>query len=807
MKSFFTKSMLSVLAVLLVAGSFAPQGSANASGSEPAELFGSYDLSSSDSVTVIVELDEPSLLEAKHTGKGQTKGNLQQSREQVKEALASISPDSEVSREYDTVFSGFSVEIAQEDIASLLAVDGVQAVYEDVHYYANEFDPELIDEESFSPAMMDSAPFIGAPEVWEDLGVTGEGITVAIIDTGVDYTHPDLESSFGDYLGYDFVDNDDDPNEGPGQYHGTHVAGTVAADGGPNGEGIVGVAPDADLVSYRVLGPNGGTTQDVVASIELAVQDGVDVMNLSLGNSLNDADFATSIALDWAMREGVVAVVANGNSGPNNWTVGSPGTSRDAISVGATQLPYDAYNADIFTSEGVSYPSAEIMGYPSVEELLSLDGEEFEFVHVGLAGPGDFDDVDVDGKIALIQRGEYPFVDKAANAKENGAVGAIIYNNVAGVQPEVPGLAVPTIMTTLEDGQKLLAELEAGNNTVTFDIEFDQEVPESMAGFSSRGPAAPTFMIKPDVSAPGVGIISTMPEAFGYYASLQGTSMAAPHVAGVAALILEATPERTPQQVKAAIMNTAEPVLDRDGNPYPFNSQGAGSVRPYDAITTETLVSPGSHTFGVFDKDNGRQTERNHFEVTNLSDERKSYEIDVTFHDGEDHINVNTSNNLNVQPGRTQKVNTVVQINASALEAGYYEATITLTHGDEVIEVPSIAFVMEPDYPRVTHLFLGVNPDGTIAGEAYLPGGAEYFQLQVYEEDTVNLVDIPFTTENLSAGYFQFTWDGLKADGSELAPGAYDLYAFALKSGQGNHAYGGTLTIEENGEIELDLAQ
>ena len=100
-----------------------------------------------------------------------------------------------------------------------------------------------------------------------------------------------------------------------------------------------------------------------------AVQDGADVMNLSLGNSLNDPDYATSIALDWAMAEGVVAVTSNGNSGPANWTVGSPGTSRDAIAVGATQLPYNEYNSTITTTGGVSYPSAKVMGFPSDKAL------------------------------------------------------------------------------------------------------------------------------------------------------------------------------------------------------------------------------------------------------------------------------------------------------------------------------------------------------------------------------------------------------------------------------------------------------
>src|SRR5690606_5772272 len=249
----------------------------------------------------------------------------------------------------------------------------------------------------------------------------------------------------------------------------------------------------------------------------------------------------TSIALDWAMAEGVVAVTSNGNAGPNNWTVGSPGTSRDAISVGATQLPYNVYNASISTTEGIEYPSAKVQGFPSDDELLALNEKEFEFVHVGYGAPEDFVGKDLNGKIALISRGAgIAFVDKATAAKEAGAVGAIIYNNVEGETPDVPGMAVPTIKTTLEDGNKLLDELAKGNNKISFTIEFSKGVGETVADFSSRGPVTGTWMIKPDVSAPGVNITSTIP---GGYGAKQGTSMASPHVAGAAALLLQAHPE------------------------------------------------------------------------------------------------------------------------------------------------------------------------------------------------------------------------------------------------------------------------
>ncbi|WP_096440687.1 S8 family serine peptidase [Alteribacter populi] len=786
--------VFSFLALLLVTSTFAPFGSANNQRPlELAELFGNYDLSSSNDTTVIVELDEPSIVEAKHRGKGQTKGNLKRIRDNVKSDVHNAAPNSSVDREYDYVFSGFSVTLPQSELPSILGVEGVKAVYPDVEYQVDAHDFEEVDSESFSPAMFDSAPFIGADKAWEDLGITGKGVTVAIIDTGTDYTHPDLTHAFGDYKGWDFVDNNEDPQETPpgdprgsSTNHGTHVAGTVAA----NGQ-IKGVAPDADLLAYRVLGPGGsGTTENVVAGIERAVQDGADVMNLSLGNTLNSPDWATSIALDWAMAEGVVAVSSNGNSGPENWTVGSPGTSREAISVGATQLPYNVFNAEITTPGEVDYPSAKVMGHPSEEELLALNDGEYEFVHVGLGAEADFEGKDVDGKIALISRGDFAFVEKATNAKNAGAVGAIIYNNVAGEQPNVPGMAVPTIMTTLADGQALLAELEEGNNTVTFDIEFASAVGETMAAFSSRGPVMDTWMIKPDVSAPGVNITSTIPthnpdEPYGYGA-FQGTSMSAPHVAGAAALLLEAHSDWSVDNVKAALMNTAELMHDPDGNAYPHNTQGAGSIRVVDALNSETLVTPGSHSFGVFYKDQGKQVERQHFEITNLSDERKRYSVDIELHDGNDDIRVNTSNNLQVQPGKTQKVNMNVQVDAGKLDPGYYEATITLTHSDEVLRVPSILFVKEPDYPRLTGAFMGQEGDGYYVG-SYLPGGADVIEYDMYHfnasDGTIGqFLGTIHEDTNISAPTHEFSWDG-KINGADLPNGEYVLAVYVEQAG------------------------
>ncbi|MCM3175198.1 S8 family serine peptidase [Paenibacillus sp. MER 99-2] len=210
--------------------------------------------------------------------------------------------------------------------------------------------------------MKDTAPFIGAPEVW-DLGYKGNGIKVGVIDTGIDYEHPNLQEAYKG--GWDFVDNDNDPYEatyqewkvsgqpefnanGSAYYtsHGTHVAGTIAAREAGD-YGIVGVAPEADVYAYRVLGPYGsGQTSWVLGGIDRSVEDGMDVINLSLGNAANDPSYVTSVALNNAMLSGVTAVVASGNSGPNRYTLGSPGASAMAITVGNSTGPSQLITAN-----------------------------------------------------------------------------------------------------------------------------------------------------------------------------------------------------------------------------------------------------------------------------------------------------------------------------------------------------------------------------------------------------------------------------------------------------------------------------
>ena len=248
-------------------------------------------------------------------------------KSEIKQANINIT----LKREFKNVFNGFSADIFRSDREKIKGLPHVKAVY-----------PDSV----VSIALQDSVPLINATEVWQmkdsnNTFVTGENITVAIIDTGIDYMHPDLGSGFGPSYkvigGHDIYNSDPDPMDDNG--HGTHCAGIVAANGT-----LKGVAPSAKLMAYKVLSSDGwGYSSDIIAGIEMATDpdgnpttdDGADVISMSLGGSGNPDD-ALSQAVDTASDAGTVVVVAAGNGGPKERTVESPGCARKAITVGAT---------------------------------------------------------------------------------------------------------------------------------------------------------------------------------------------------------------------------------------------------------------------------------------------------------------------------------------------------------------------------------------------------------------------------------------------------------------------------------------
>ncbi len=206
--------------------------------------------------------------------------------------------------------------------------------------------------------MLDSSvPVIGVPQVWAQFGNRGEGVTVAIVDTGIDSDHPDFAGRITftqDFTGSGSAED--------GNGHGTHVASTVAGSGEASGGKYVGVAPGASLMAARVLGSDGGgRMSDVMAGVEWAAQNGADVINLSLGSDGNsDGKDALSAICNAAVDLGKVVVVAAGNAGPGSGTVGSPGAATKVITVGASD---DSDRMASFSSRG---PTADGRTKPDV---------------------------------------------------------------------------------------------------------------------------------------------------------------------------------------------------------------------------------------------------------------------------------------------------------------------------------------------------------------------------------------------------------------------------------------------------------
>ncbi len=270
---------------------------------------------------VLIELRARPLLDRVVRGKGEVvaaqQDQLAQDLRAIDVRILSATP-AQITRRYQLLFSGVAATVTPEAERQIRKLTYVSAVHEDTEVHAT---------------LNESVPLIGAPTIWSSYGVTGAGVKVAVIDTGIDYTHPDLGGCFGVGCrvvgGYDFVNKDGDPFDDFG--HGTHVAGIIGANGT-----LKGVAPGVTLLAYKVLDSNGsGYSSDIIAALERAVTDGARIANLSLGGA-GDLDDPTCKAVDNATAAGMLSVIAAGNTGPGYQTIGSPGMARTALTVGAS---------------------------------------------------------------------------------------------------------------------------------------------------------------------------------------------------------------------------------------------------------------------------------------------------------------------------------------------------------------------------------------------------------------------------------------------------------------------------------------
>ncbi len=683
------------------------------------------DTSSANKVNVIVQLSGQPVSVGKYAAE---LGQQQLSAESIESAVIreqssmislakSEGIDLKVNYQFNTVLNGLEITLPANQIPELAKIPGVKSIHENRTYYALPVGaPQPLDAVTGS---YDIAPIkqIGAQDAWAR-GLTGKGLKVGVIDSGVDYLHPDLKDAYKG--GYNSSFNTDDPYEEPpipkdqdpfglgfaGTSHGTHVAGTIVGRAKNTNSDVVqkGIAYEADLYSYKVLsrdpktGRSSGSSAQVIDGIERAVKDKMDAINLSLGSDEEkDPNSPDSIAINNAVLGGIVAVVASGNAGdkgPYFYSMGSPASSQLAISVGAVTSPSNRYQATVASSVygAEAIHPLNVMGWKTGQENFKalIGTDPVEAVYAGLGQEADYANIDVEGKIAFVSRGSLAFVDKIKNAAKKKAKAIIIFNG--NVTKDANGNVVPDLSPSIPDRDdhiggsgfvgddfdyipafdmsgkqgRALAALVSANPAKPFRLTFSPSYPltidrgDTMATFSSRGPLSDEMLsIKPDLSAPGVNVLSTYP-AYGKstpgvsynqaYKRSSGTSMAAPHVAGAALLLKQQHPEWTPFDIRAALANTADGIKDSDGMPYDVYSQGAGRINVSQAVYTpavlqtvdpviildknlnpQEVVNYGSSaSFGLMAA--GSPAKKEVLQLKNTSDQAVTYKASVKLH-------------------------------------------------------------------------------------------------------------------------------------------------------------------------------
>jgi minor extracellular serine protease Vpr len=555
---------------------------------------------------------------------------LQQRQGEFIDQLKSRIPGAQVERRLTVTMNGLIVKHAGEvDLADQLrGLPGVKRVFENEVHYLH---------------MDASLPLINAPAVWQQLGGqdrAGAGVKVAIIDSGIRPEHPMFQSNghtrpaglpTDDYCST--VDpsfcNDKlalarfyaptfpvlpDENISPLDFngHGTHVAGTAvgnAVNASFNNIelNISGVAPGATLMVYRAFyqtETSSGTSSSVqlIPALEDAVADGAHVVNNSWGGSAGGNPANSPYAAIFAAAEaaGVLMVTSAGNSGPGARTIGCPACVESGLAVANTQT------GRVF---------GNVVDAAGVEGIIGQSGNgEFE-ITAPISGPlmpvfaiSPENDLacnplpagSLEGHIALVSRGVCAFTTKANNIQAAGGIAMILWNNQPGtILMSMPGATLPSVSITLADGIRILEALEASGGVGTGQISETKAINipaqvDIMAASSSRGPNGDTSFLKPDVAAPGTDILSAYPPPGGPYNAISGTSMAAPHVTGAAALLRQRNPALDAFELKSMLITSANPDVRKENAVDP--------ATPFDRGSGRLDVSAAANTAIAFDK-------------------------------------------------------------------------------------------------------------------------------------------------------------------------------------------------------------
>jgi subtilisin family serine protease len=627
-------------------------------------------------------------------------------RNDYKAWLRANVPNAKVTQEFDLSLNAVVVELNGATLAQVAAAPMVKRAEYQGLYRPTVTDPDLA--------------LIRAPQAWVQGGGAanaGQGVKVAILDTGIDITHP----CFSD-AGYPSATKIGDPSltnnkviaakvfynkaKSRGlsaealQSHGTHVAGTAACNfdtpapvNGVATYNMSGVAPRALLGNYNIFpgDVDNARSEDILNALDAAYEDGFDIANMSLGGNAHGIQDLVTIAVDNLDQANMVVAVAAGNAGPGLFTVESPGSAARALTAGASTVGH--LLAAPVTVGGSTYPAR-----PGDFATVAADLTAPLAVVTGpIGGLGDacaaLPAGSLTGRIALVSRGNCFFTVKVRNTQAAGAAAVLIANNAFGDPivmggdgtPDQPTL--PAYMVSRDDGQTLKGFNGASTTIGAALVYFQTPNSDIMADFSGQGPTDVDFRVKPDVVAPGANVISSFPHQFcaspPCFEFLDGTSMATPHLAGSAAVVRQQHPTWSAADVRSAIVNTADRGVLKSFNgngalSNDVNVNGSGRENLLAAVNARVALDPVSVSFGAVPSGSGQVKT---FDVTLRNVSGSAMTLSVAVGAGDASVAYAVSpGSVTLAAGATTVV-TVTMTAGRGAAAGGHQAWLELTSG------------------------------------------------------------------------------------------------------------------------------
>ena len=683
----------------------------------------------------------------------------------AREIHASV-PSARLGDRFQVVLNGITINLPVTRLPELAALPGIANVYPSRRFTLHT---------NRSPAV------IGVPSFSAATGTAGQGVKIGIVDDGVDQTNPYLDPAGFTYpAGFPkgqtrfttpkVIVARSFPGPGAGapgrlaldrrtSFHGTHVGGIAAGNSGnnspggrdhPPAAGLSGVAPRAWIGNYRVfniptpIGNNANTPQ-IVAAFESAVRDGMDVINFSGGGPATEPQTDAMIqTVANTAAAGVAPVISAGNDRDDfgAGSTGSPGTAPEAITVAA------ASNTHVFAPTiGATDPAAPVSvqrvpfrtssAWGTVDRTLvdvgTITGSNGQPVSSQLCGIGNDPNAgrnplprgSLAGSLALISRGHCTFFSKAVRALAAGANGLVVIDNRAGEPNGIPAvLPLRSGMVSDLDGGNLRAYLASRGGRAPVRIGPTTEIETGRSGiitsFSSAGPTQFTHALKPDVAAPGGEILSsTLREYTGGspFASFDGTSMSAPHVAGVAALLKQRHRDWSVRQLKSAIASTAGPAWGNTARTQEASVllQGAGMVNVGAADDPRVFTEPSSLAFGDLNVLGGQTFKQLLLSVRDAGGGAGTWTVEVRPQSASAGATIEVPSTVSLGPGGSASLPVSARVDSSA-PAGDNVGFLVLRQGLVTRRIAYAFFVTRPGLTAVRARALRKFQRGTTRG-------------------------------------------------------------------------------------------